>query len=476
MIDERLRALGAQRVHARGEGDARDDFDAQWQAWHGPLWRSLGNALGLSLATEAPRQSLYVVELAGPAASTPFVQSFGAEPMTVVVNRELHRKGGTNPSERSTRHIELELPPGCGYRAGDHLGVIPSNSEALVARAAVRFGIAPGTRVRLSTTAGRKALLPVGEALPIERLLGDHVELQAVATRSQIETLVEYTPCPFSRPRLEALAGAGEEGDRLYRSQVLERRVSVLDLLEEFPACRLPLSVYLEMLPPLTPRYYSISSSPLLDGERCSITVALVEGPSRSGRGVYRGVCSTYLGARPVGSSVHAFVKDTKSAFRLPEDPQVSIIMIGPGTGLAPFRGFLQERAALAARGHAVAPSLLFFGCRHPEQDHIYEEELRAFERAGIVRLFTAFSRWPPCPKTYVQDLIRRHADAVWDLLDAGAIVYVCGDASGMAPDVRRTFEEICAARTGAADARARQWLEELANQGRYLVDVWAAS
>ena len=129
-------------------------------------------------------------------------------------------------------------------------------------------------------------------------------------------------------------------------SDVLAKRKSVFDLLEEYPACELPFHAYLEMLSLLAPRYYSISSSPSGDPARCSVTVGVVEAPASSGRGVYKGVCSNYLSGRRVGDTIHATVRETKAGFRLPDDPAVPIIMIGPGTGLAPFRGFLQERAA----------------------------------------------------------------------------------------------------------------------------------
>ncbi len=297
------------------------------------------------------------------------------------MNRELHTKTGPDASTRSTRHLELELPAGVAYRAGDHLGVVPRNAEALVQRVAARFGLDPAASVRLRLGASRKTFLPVDRPIRVGQLLGDYVELQDLATRKQIQGLAAHTECPWTRPRLLALAG-DDEGARTARKSWRARK-SLVDLLEEFPACQLPFNRYLEMLPPLRPRYYSISSSPLQDERRCSITVAVVGGPARSGRGTFQGVCSSYLLRQPEGGQVHAFVKDTKSAFRLPADSATPIIMVGPGTGLAPFRGFLQERAARRVAGETVGPALLFFGCRHPRQDFIYEDELRGLRRAG---------------------------------------------------------------------------------------------
>jgi cytochrome P450 / NADPH-cytochrome P450 reductase len=471
-IDAGLEAHGAARVYQRGEGDARDDFDAQFQAWQEPLWGAVATALGVELvpAEAAEPTHLTVETVAGPDAGAR-EDGVGARPMRVAVNRELHIKSGRFPSERSTRHIELELPAGVAYRAGDHLGVVPRNPEALVARVAAKFGLDPASHVILRRAGGRPGFLPAGAPIALARLLGEYVELQEVASRRHLQTMIEHTECPWTRPRLVALAG----DEARYKDEVMARRKSVLDLLEEYPACQLPFNVYLEMLPPLRPRYYSISSSPLHDARRCSITVAVVAGEARSGRGPFQGVCSNHLLRHAEGSLVQAFVKDTRSAFRLPDDPATPIIMIGPGTGLAPFRGFLQERAELRARGDRVGPALLFFGCRHPEQDFIYEGELRAFAEGQVAQLYPCFSRVPDRARVYVQDEVLERKDEIWELLEAGAVVYVCGDATRMAPDVRRAFAAIHRAKTGRAEAQAEAWLDDLAARNRYLVDVWAS-
>ena len=472
LIDERLAALGAERLYGRGEGDAREDFDGQFQAWHEPLGATLAKALGVELAAaEAAEASHLTVETMEGGDASPFVDSLGARAMRIAVNRELHTKTGPDASPRSTRHLELELPEGVAYRAGDHLGVIPRNVDATVRRVAARFGLDPAASVRLRLGASRKTFLPVDQPIRVGQLLGDYVELQDPATRRQIQELAAHTECPWTRPRL--LAIASDEGR--FREEVLARRKSLIDLLEEFPAGQLPFNRYLEMLPPLRPRYYSISSSPLQDERRCSVTVAVVDGPARSGRGSFQGVCSSYLLRQPEGGQIHAFVKDTKSAFRLPADPATPIIMIGPGTGLAPFRGFLQERAARRAAGRTVGPALLFFGCRHPRQDFIYEDELRGFAEQGVARLFACFSRLADEQKTYVQDQVLRQRAEVWQLLQAGAVVYVCGDASRMAPDVRRAFAAIHRQEMGGDERAAEVWLDGLTAENRYLVDVWAS-
>ena len=247
----------------------------------------------------------------------------------------------------------------------------------------------------------------------------------------------------------------------------------MFDLLEEYPACELPFHAYLEMLSLLAPRYYSISSSPSDDPSRCSVTVAVVAGAASSGRGIYKGICSNYLAGRRAGETIHATVRETKAGFRLPDDPAVPIIMIGPGTGLAPFRGFLQERAARKARGAGLGPAMLFFGCRHPDQDYLYADELKAFAADGITELYTAFSR-AEGPKTYVQNLVAAQQDRVWSLIESGAIIYVCGDGGKMEPDVKAALVAIYRERKAADADAALRWIDDLGTKNRYVLDVWA--
>ena len=458
-IDELLAAKGAERIYARGEGDAKEDLDGHFQTWSDLLLPALADRLGVKLEADsnAAQEPLYQVQPVDKPPANPIIGGAGALPMAVLANRELQN---ANQSGRSTRHIEVRLPDGVSYRAGDHLSIVPQNSAALVERVMRRFDFKPGAHVLLAAAEGRRASLPVDEAIAVHRLLSDFVELQHPATRKQIQTMAQHTRCPFTRPKLEALLA-----EETFRAEVLAKRKSVLDLLEEHPACELPFAAFLEMLPLMTPRYYSISSSPVADGSTCSITVAVVEGPARAGSGIYYGVCSNHLLRQTAGGTVQAFVKETKVGFRLPFDPAAPIIMIGPGTGLAPFRGFLRERAALKAQGRTLGPAMLFFGCRHPEQDFIYADELGEQSEADNVELHVAFSRHDG-KKTYVQDLLKAEADRVRALIDQGAIIYVCGDGGRMEPDVKRAL----------AAMYDEPFVARLAADSRYVLDVWASS
>jgi cytochrome P450/NADPH-cytochrome P450 reductase len=229
------------------------------------------------------------------------------------------------------------------------------------------------------------------------------------------------------------------------------------------------------MLQPLKPRYYSISSSPKASPGSLSISVSVVKGISPSGR-EHVGVASNCLKnsvsncqgqdatEELIGPFQHSnlgvFVKDTGSSFRLPDDPSIPVIMIGPGTGVAPMRGFIQERVSTGAKDN-----VLFFGCRD-DNDYIYKKELEKYQESGYLKLLVAFSRKSGKPKVYVQHLIEQNAALLVDLFKRGAHVYVCGDASKMAPDVKQVLTRIL-------DEAGLDTVSVL--QTRYFEDVWAA-
>lgn len=474
-IDAALEAHGAQRVHARGEGDARSDFDGQYQSWYAGLWSSMATALGLgqdesTAATTQPRLRLSMVNRQ---TTNPVVLSYRAQPATVMVNRELNSGGvSTAILERSARHLELALPAGMEYATGDHLGVLPRNHPDLIRRVLARFGLDAGTYVTIEPTGSAYTHLPLGEPAPLLGVLGSCVELQDVANRSDLAVLARYATDPAEAAELAAMSAIDGAGTASYRAKVGAPGASVLDLLDAYPSCQLPFDVYLDLLPPLRPRFYSISSSPAA-AETCHLTVGVLRGPARSGTGTFHGVASTHLAAAMEGSTVFVFVRKPGIPFRPPVNPHVPMIMVGAGTGMAPFRGFLQERGVLVDQGVPVGRSVLFFGCRHPGSDYLYAEELQAFEAAGVSELAVAFSRQPEAGRTFVQHLIEREQDQVWDLLAAGAVVYVCGNANTMAPGVRRALTDIYRAKTGGSESAAEDWLDGLRGTDRYLEDIW---
>jgi cytochrome P450/NADPH-cytochrome P450 reductase len=246
----------------------------------------------------------------------------------------------------------------------------------------------------------------------------------------------------------------------------------VLALLDDFPSCDLPFNVYLELLPPMRPRYYSISSSPAV-ASSCHLTVGVLHGPARSGDGYFNGVASNHLASSMEGSTQFTFVRKPTIPFRPPANPHTPMIMVGAGTGMAPFRGFLQERAALAEKGVPVGKSILFYGCRNAEHDMLYADELKAFEESGVTELQVAFSREPGQPRMFVQQVIERERDHVWELIEADAVIYVCGNANTMAPGVRAALMDTYRAKTNGSDTTAEDWLQKLRDADRYLEDIW---
>jgi len=469
-VDTRLAELGATRLHERGEGDAADDFDGQFERWDAALWPTLGAALGVDVGEDADTAAgvRFRVEMMPGERHSPFVDNLDARPMRVLSTRDLTVPDGQVAAGR-VRHIELELPDDVTYSAGDHLGVIPHNGAALVRRVTQRFGLDPDAQIRIHAQDGGPSFLPLGERISVRRLLSDYVELQDVAGRRDIATMLAHTEYPWTRDALGTLLE-----DDAYREHVLAPRRSLLDLLEEHPACRLPFAAYLQLLRPLAPRYYSISSSSLVAPRTCSLTVGVLTGPARSGRGDFSGVCSSYLFEQTQGQVVYGFVRDTSTTFRLPADQRRPIVMVASGTGIAPFRGFLAERAAARATGTPVGEGLLLFGCRHPQVDLLYGDELTELAEAAGVQLACAYSRVPGLPKVYVQDRLRQLGDRVWSLLEDGASVLICG-AAQMGDGVRAALVDLHRERTGGDAAAALAWLDDLVARNRYLVDVWAS-
>jgi cytochrome P450 / NADPH-cytochrome P450 reductase len=476
LLDEQLAAHGARRVRPRGEGNAAGDFDAAYRDWHNGLWSDLASALelpaevGAAVAPTGPRLS---ITLTNRQVTNPVIVSYDAHPARVLANRELITAANGKPAERSTRHLEIALAPGTAYAAGDHLGVLPRNGIDLVRRVMVRFGLDAGQWVTIIPNSGSHTHLPIDEAAPVLAVIGACVELQDVARREDIVAMARHTDDPLQKADLEGLAGDDDEAQQRYRDEVHTPNRSVLDLLEAFPACDLPFAEFLDLLPPLRPRYYSVSSSPLVSPEACSITAGVLRGPARSGSGTFTGVSSSYLAALPVEGTVFVFVRKPTIAFAPPANPHVPMIMIGAGTGLAPFRGFLQERGALAGQGVPVARSLLFFGCRNRDSDLLYADELRGYEERGLVRVENAFSRATDERCRYVQDAMLDCADEVWEALRHDGVVFVCGNAGTMAPGVRAALTRIFQDKTSTGEADAQAWLAGLRTTDRFVEDIW---
>ena len=448
VIDDAMEAAGATRIGDRGAIDARTDFFGDWERWYEPLWGELAGRYGLQ--DSAPAGPRYRVsstsEPARPREETTAV---------VLENRELVSEG----SPRSKRHLELRLPEGMNYRTGDYLSVLPQNHPELVTRMLTRLGLEGDQLITIESDApsGR---VPVGTPVRVDDLLTRHVDLSAPATAGVFGTLAGTTRCPPERAELEKLATP--EGAESIR----EKRFSLLDLLEMFASCEVELAWVLERLPAPRARQYSISSAAEVQSG-VALTVSVIEGPARAGRGTYRGAASSYLQRLQPGDRLTVALAAPAEEFRPPADNSAPVVMIAAGSGIAPFRGFIQARRERSRRGEAQGPTVLFFGCQHPEWDDLYAEELAPHEADGSVQVHRAFSRDPDGDVRYVQDRVWAERETLLDLVEQGAHLYVCGDVTGMGPAVEETLNRVG---HSAGDA---QWLERLQGSGRYATDLF---
>ncbi|WP_328438359.1 cytochrome P450 [Streptomyces sp. NBC_00444] len=477
-IEEALLAAGATPIIERGIADAAGDFDGMATRWTDTLWATLAEEYAADTSEAGgPR---YQVRLLTEADVRPAIVSEQAHPLTVVANDELVSDAtglwdfSIEPPRPSAKSITIELPEDVTYDTGNHLAVFAKNEPALVDRALMRLGVDRDQVLRLDQPAGGRTHLPVGTPVTAGLLFTEFLELQDVATRSQIQTLAEHTSCPWARLQLDAYTADTEEAQQLYRQEILNKRISVLGLLERFPAIELPLAVFLDLMGPIRPRFYSISSSPLANPRQVRLTVGLLEGPALSGDGQYRGTCSSYIARLEPGDVFYGYVRVPSPTFAPPADPATPLILIGPGTGIAPLRGFLEERARQYKIGTKVGLSEVFVGCRHPEHDYFYRGEMEMWELSGTARVHTAFSAVAGHPARFVQDAITAASDRVWQALQDGAYVYVCGDGRRMAPAVREALAAIHRRHTGSDDEAAQQWLAQLEADERYQQDVFA--
>ncbi|MFD8913256.1 cytochrome P450 [Streptomyces sp. NPDC059575] len=461
-IDGRLTELGATRLTKRAAADASGDLTGTVRDFTAglrtALLREYGDPDAIGSATTDEPESAYEVRALTGGPLDAAVERHGLVPMTVTEAHDLTAPG----HPRVKRLLRVALPEGVTYRTADHLTVLPANDPDLVDRAVAALGVDPEAILDIRATRPRRDGLAVDRPLTVRELLTHHVELQEKPNRRQLDLLAGANPCPPERAALAALPGDDPR--------------TLLEITEDHPALRGALGwpLLLDLLTPLRPRHYSVSSSPAADPHHADLMVSVLDAPARSGNGRYRGTGSNHLASLKPGDTVYARVQPCREVFRI--DGSAPVVMIGAGTGLAPFRGAVADRATARAQGAELPAALLYFGCDAPDADYLHADELRAAEAAGAVSLRPAFSAAPENGALFVQHRIAAEADEVWDLLNAGARVYVCGDGSRMAPGVREAFRTLYRERVpGAEEADAVRWLDSLVADGRYVEDVYAA-
>ncbi|CEO96519.1 hypothetical protein PBRA_005128 [Plasmodiophora brassicae] len=442
LIDKMLAEAGARRLCPLATTDAAGDFFGGFEAWEDGLWKHL--------------QAGYYVQAGDNQAASPDAVDVAASGLQVDVVAEHrlldggeYRAGVVVENRRLTadklqyggmekRHLVIKLPDGVTYRAGDYLALMPLNPASQVSRVLRRFNLSPEASVVIRPP-GRPHL-PTDRPVGVLSLLSTYVELGEYCSRRTLQHLIATTPAaePAMLAGLQALSL-----DPAYSDDVVARRVSLLDLLEVHARHPMPFGDFLGFLPPMRMRQYSISSSPLWKPDSVTLTFDVLDAPALSG------------GHRR----------------------KVPVIMVAAGSGIAPFRGFIQERAAMVAVGRQVGPALLYYGCRAREE-FVYADDLKRWEALGAVSVRVAFSREQASPAgvpascKHVDQLIVEQKGELIDLVRAGAHVYVCGSASRLGKSVSAAMVTMYKEYAACDDDQANRWLDSIKGE-RYATDVF---
>ncbi|MGI2094197.1 assimilatory sulfite reductase (NADPH) flavoprotein subunit [Shewanella oncorhynchi] len=435
-FDARLAALGAKSLLPLIECDV--DYEAAAGQWHADVLEAVKPLIETSSA------SVVSIGTAKAIGESEFTKQnpYSAE---VLVSQKITGRG----SDRDVRHVEIDLgDSGLTYQAGDALGVWFSNNEVLVDEVLAGLSLAADELVTLGT-----------ESLSLKQALLDKKELTQL-----YPGLVKAWAELSGSTELLALSEDKEQ----VRHFILKHQFA--DLVTQYPlsnnSVTLNTAKLLELLRPLTPRLYSIASSQSEVETEVHLTVALVE-DERHGSARFGGA-SHFLASAQEGTQVKVYVESNKH-FRLPENPETPVIMVGPGTGVAPFRAFMQERVAQGIQGD----SWLFFGNPHFEQDFLYQTEWQQYLKNGdLSRIDVAFSR-DQAHKIYVQHRIKEQGQALWQWLQNGAHLYICGDAERMAKDVHQALIEVAVEVGGLNTEAAEAYFETLRSDKRYQKDVY---
>ncbi|KAM0550302.1 hypothetical protein ACHAPJ_008972 [Fusarium lateritium] len=483
-VDKALQRLGAQRIGDAGEGnDGTGTLEEDFLSWKDTMWAAVSKEMGLhqlevtyepvyriirrdSLCSSSP--SVYVGQpnklhldglTQGPYnAHNPYIAS-------VTESRELFTTG-----TRSCLHLEVDINlSGLTYQTGDHIAVWPVNPGHEVDRLLRVFGLEDDKNTVIDVEAFESTTkVPFPTPTTFDAIVRHQLEICAPVSRQLLETLAGFAPTDAAKAKTTALA----TDKTRFHDTVSKMQYSIARTLEILsdgePWTGVSFSAIIEGLTKLQPRYYSISSSSLVQPQRVSITVA-VEDQAITGRSDrFRGVASNYLLAL---KHIQNREVDGEPAYEIGGPGGTPVILVGPGTGIAPMRGFVMERAKQAQLGRSVGKTLVFFGCRRVDEDYIYASEWSDYKKAlgDGFEIITAFSRDGPS-KVYVQHRLKEHASEVNKLMKEKASVYVCGDANRMARDTRHTLVQIISQQRGVSETAAEGVLKSMRATARYQV------
>jgi len=434
-FDAGFERLGAQRIVERVDCDL--EYEEKFARWLDSVLVALGQSVSSS-SLPTSRVESEIKTLPPKSEALPPEAAYSRKnpyPALLLTSRVLNGAG----SAKEVRHVEFSLEgAGLAYEAGDALGVIPQNCPDLVAEILSLLGCD-----------GEEAVAaPDGSTTSLRHALTAHYDL--------------------GKPSADLVSAFSLRQTSAGKVAVAGSHLHVLDAVLAHPEVKLAPTEFVALLKRMQPRLYSISSSPQAHLGQVHLTVGAVR--YEAGGRARKGVCSTYLADRvvPGETRVGVFVHSNK-AFRPPTASDLPMIMVGPGTGIAPFRAFLHHRRATGARGK----NWLFFGDQRASSDFLYRDELEGFQRDGLLnRLDTAFSR-DQAEKIYVQNRMLEHASALFQWLEAGAHFYVCGDASRMAKDVDAALHQVIQTAGGKSVDEAIQYVEKLKASKRYARDVY---
>nr|XP_054502882.1 NADPH--cytochrome P450 reductase [Agelaius phoeniceus] len=520
-VDKRLEELGAQRIFELGLGDDDGNLEEDFITWREQFWPAVCEHFGveatgeessirqyeLVVHTDVNMNKVYTGEMGRLKSYENQKPPFDAKNpflAQVTENRKLNEGG-----ERHLMHLELDISNSkIRYESGDHVAVYPANDSSLVNQIGEILGTDLDTVMSLNNLdeeSNKKHPFPCPTSY--RTALTYYLDITNPPRTNVLYELAQYATDSGEQERLRKMASSAAEGKALYLSWVVEARRNILAILQDMPSLRPPIDHLCELLPRLQARYYSIASSSKVHPNSIHICAVTVEYETKTGR-LNKGVATSWLRSKvpvqqgsssqvpgqqesssqvpgqqesssqvPVqqGSSSLVPMYVRKSQFRLPFKPSTPVIMIGPGTGIAPFMGFIQERAWLKQQGKEVGETVLYYGCRHEREDYLYREELARFQKEGVLtQLNVAFSR-DQAEKVYVQHLLKKNKENVWKLVNEGmAHIYVCGDARNMARDVQNTFYEIVSEFGSMSQPQAVDYVKKLMTKGRYSLDVWS--
>lgn len=432
-FDSRLESLGGNRLFERQDCDV--DFDDDFAAWSDGALKAFSSVLTQDSKVETvSKQNVTAVKYSR------------KNPCQSDLSERINLNG--TGSAKETMHLEFDLSgTGLTYEAGDSLAVQPKNSDQLVNTLLETTKFDPSTSVSV-----KDETYSLGEALK---------SVLDITTLS-IPFLTRYNAIANN----QALAGLLEDEDKSNIQNYINGR-DLVDVLIDYPAKELNPQALVDLLRKLPPRLYSIASSQKAHPDSVHLTVAVVRYETHGRK--REGVCSSFLADRlDLETAADVFVTPNKN-FKLPENTDAPIIMVGPGTGIAPFRAFMQERKALGAKGK----NWLFFGDQHFITDFLYQAEWQAYQKEGLLsKIDLAFSR-DQKEKVYVQDKMLANASELYAWLESGAYFYVCGDASRMAHDVDKALHRIVQDQAGISEEAAVDYVKALKAEKRYLRDVY---